>query len=83
MLKEVELNHKRRVHEEMKRKRKPFFRNVWVRKSEVLVRVERSSNQEGSSRVQAILVKQFQKRGSRFVCSLKGGSMEPIALSST
>ena len=71
MLKEVELNHKRRVREEMKRKRKPFFRNVWVRKSKVPERVEGSSNQEGFSRVQAIPVKQFQKRGSRFLVPLK------------
>ena len=54
----------------MKRKRKPFFRNVWVRNSKILEGVERSLNQEGSSRVQAILVKQIEKRGSRFIVPL-------------
>ena len=55
----------------MKRKRKPFFKNIWVRKSEVPIRVEGSLNQEGYSRGQAIPVKQFQKRGSRFVVPSK------------
>ena len=61
------INHKRRMREEMKRKRKPLYKNVWVRKSETLERAEGSSNQEGSSRFQAFPKKHFQKNSPRFI----------------
>ena len=61
------INHKRRMREEMKRKRKPLYKNVWVRKSETLEKAQGSSNQEGSSRFQAFPKKYFQRNSPKFI----------------